>query len=441
VSGRPPTVLCMTSELSKVDGPVWTKDSDGYDEARLGFQRLNPHRPAYIVGVTSAQDVQIAMRFARENGLKVAVKAMGHGHLNPLDGGVLITTDGLSDVVVDPDRKTAWIEAGASWKQVIEAAAPHGLAPLSGSVPNLGAVPYTLGGGLGLMARQYGYAADHVRRIEVVTPDGVLRNAEEDPDLFWALRGGVGNFGIVTRLEVDLFPVTTLYGGSLYYDLTANPAALETWREWTLAVPDNVTSAVAVLAFPDIPQVPAPLRGKHVAQLQLSILDGGEELIRALREIGEPLVDTVGELPYTESAKIFAEPDRPDAFSSRNVLLSELDPRALATVAKAVRCIVGIRHLGGALAKAPELPNVLGHRDAQYSVTVLSIGDRDETALHRTILDPFGDQVIGRLLNFSSATLSEADLRAAFDEGDYDHLWELRARYDADELLQPNHPL
>lgn len=432
----------MTTELSKIEGPVWTKDTAGYDEARLGYQRLDPHQPAYVVGATSAQDIQLAMRFAHDNGLKVAVKAKGHGHLNPLDGGVLISTDRLENVTVDPDSRTAWIEAGATWKQVIEAAAPHGLAPLSGSFPNLGAVPYILGGGLGLMARQYGYAADHVRRIEVVTPDGVLRKAEDDPDLFWALRGGIGNFGIVSRLEIDLFPVRTLYGGSLYYDLTAYPDALETWREWTLTVPDNVTSAVAVLLFPAIPQVPAELRGKHVAQLQLSILDGGEDLVRPLREIGEPLLDTVGELPYTESARIFAEPDRADAFSSRNVLLSALDPKALDTVRTgAKRCITGIRHLGGALAKAPERPNAMGHRDAQYSLTALSVGEKDESERQRAILDPFADQVVGRLLNFSSAALSEDELRAAFDKGDYERLWELRARYDADELLQPNHPI
>ncbi|TDU89986.1 FAD/FMN-containing dehydrogenase [Kribbella voronezhensis] len=434
----------MTTELTNLDGPVWTPDTDGYDEARLGFQRLDPHRPAYVVGAASAKDVQSAVHFARENGLKVAVKAKGHGHLNPLDGGVLITTDRLNDVVVDPDTKTAWIEAGATWKQVIEAAAPHGLAPLSGSFPTLGAVPYILGGGLGLMARQYGYAADHVRRIELVTPDGVLRNAEDDPDLFWALRGGIGNFGIVTRLQIDLFEVTTLYGGSLYYDLSANPGALEAWREWTETVPDNVTSAVAVLRFLDIPHVPEPLRGKHVAQLQLSILDGGEELVRPLRKIGEPVVDTVGELPYTESAKIFAEPDRADAFSSRNVLLSALDPQALDTVrtgSDANKCVLAIRHLGGALAKEPEIANAMGHRDAQYSVTVLSIGEQDQSVRHRAVLEPFADQVVGRLLNFSSASLDEADLRAAFDEGDYAHLWELRARYDPDELLQPNHPL
>ncbi|MEU0090330.1 FAD-binding oxidoreductase [Kribbella sp. NPDC006257] len=431
----------MITELSSIDGLVWTKDSAGYDEARLGFQRLDPHQPAYVVGAASAQDIQQVVRFASKNRLKLAVKAKGHGHLNRLDGGVLITTDRLTGVTVDADEKTAVIEAGATWAQVIEAAAPHGLAPLSGSFPNLGAVPYILGGGLGLMARQYGYAADHVRRIEVVSPDGVLRPAEHDPDLFWALRGGIGNFGIVTRVEVDLFPVKTLYGGSLYYDLTAYPDALETWRDWTRTVPDTITSAVALLRFPDFPQVPAPLRGKHVAQLQLSSLaDDGEELIRPLREIGEPLVDTVGELPYTESAKIFAEPDHPGSFSTRNILLSELDPKALDTVRAETQCIIGIRHLGGALAKAPEVPNALGHRDAQYSVTVLSISEKDESKRQRQVLEPFADQTIGRLLNFSSAPLDEAELRAAFDDGDYDRLKKLRANYDAEGLLQPNHP-
>lgn len=425
--------------MNEFTGKHWTENTPGYDEERLGFQRRDPHRPAHIVGATTSDDVQRAVRYARDHNLKLAVRASGHGHVRPLDGGVLITTTRLNRVTIDPEHKTAWVEAGATWQQVIDAAAPHGLAPLSGSFPGVTAVPYTLGGGLSLMARRYGFAADHVRRIEVVTPDGVLRPAENDPDLFWALRGGIGNFGIVTRVEVDLFPVTTLYGGSLYYDLTAYPDALETWRDWTRTVPDTITSAVAVLRFPDFPQVPAPLRGKQVAQLQLSILQG-EELIRPLREIGEPLVDTVSELRYTESAKIFAEPDDPGPFSSRNILLSDLDPKALDTVRTETQCIIGIRHLGGALAKAPEVPNALGHRDAQYSVTVLSVGAKDESKRQREVLEPFADQTIGRLLNFSSAPLDEAELRAAFDEGDYDRLKELRTRYDAEGLLQPNHP-
>jgi hypothetical protein len=421
---------------------TWTEQTKGYDEERKGYQLLNPHRPTHIIGATTPQDVQTAVDLARKNELELAVKASGHGHTNPLDGGVLLTTSRLDKVTVDAKTKTATIQAGATWQQVIDATAPYGLAPLSGSFPGVGAIPYTLGGGTGLMARRYGFAADHVRRAEVVTPDGELRTA--DPDLFWAIRGGGGNFGIVTTLEIDLFDVPKLHGGSLYYDLAADPQVLETWRDWTATVPDEVTSGVAVLVFPDIPQVPEPLRGKHVAQLQLSIIGPGEDLIRPLREHHpRPLLDTVGEIPFTESGKIFAEPEHPDAYGSHNVLLTNLD--SLDAIAKLAgpeapaMCVLGIRHLGGALANAPQIPNAVGHRDAQYSVTVLTPGRKNLSKLHETILAPAKDQVIGRSLNFSFTKLTEAEVREAFEPADYERLKKLKADYDPTGLLQPNH--
>jgi FAD/FMN-containing dehydrogenase len=425
----------------------WTQDTPGYDEERLGFQRLDPHRPEHIVGATTRDDVQRAVRFAREQKLKLAVRATGHGHVWPLDGGVLVTTSRLNQVTVDRQRQTAWIEAGATWQQVIDAAAPHGLAPLSGSFPGVTAVPYILGGGLSVMARRYGYAADHVRRIEVVTPDGELRNAEDDPDLFWALRGGGGNFGVVTAMEIDLFPVPTLYGGSLYYDLTATPGVLAAWHDWTQTVPDSVTSAVTVIALPDIKPVPAPLRGKYVAQLQLSIIPDadGPALVKTLRDrLGEPLIDTVKQLPYTNSGEIFAEPARPDAYRSRNLLLSDLDKNALATIPRlagpdaAAMCIVGLRHLGGALSNKPAIDNAVGNRDAQYLLSVLSLAD-DATDLHRAILAPWTQYAVGRSLNFSFGPLTQEELRQTYD--DYDRLAHLRTHYDPTNLLQPNHPI
>ena len=190
----------------------------------------------------------------------------------------------------------------------------------------------------------------------------------------------------MTGIEVDLFDVPTLYGGSLYFDLAEHPDVLEVWREWTRTVPDEVTSAIALLPIPDIPPVPEPLRGKYVAQVQLAILgDRGEELIKPLRAIGRPALDTVGELPYAESGKIFAEPERPDSYSSRNVLLSDLDPDALATLPKLAgpgapaMCVIGIRHLGGALSPSRRSTNAVGHRDAAYSLTVLTPGNHDVT--------------------------------------------------------------
>jgi FAD/FMN-containing dehydrogenase len=357
---------------------------------------------------------------------------------------VLIATGEFNGVRVDHERKTAWIEAGATWQQVIDASAPYGLAPLSGSFPGVGAISYTLGGGTGLMARRHGFAADHVRRIEVVTADGVRRNAEDDPELFWALRGGGGNFGVVTGIEVDLFDVPTLYGGSLYFDLAEHPTAPQAWLDWTRTVPDEVTSAIAMVPFPDIQPVPAPLRGKHIAQLQFAILgDNGADLIKPLRAIGEPALDTVGDLTYAESDKVFAEPVRPDSYRSRNVLLTDLDPDALAALPKQASgptmCVIGIRHLGGALSREPSIPNAIGHRNASYSLTVLSLGKGDASELHRTLLEPFTAATIGRSLNFSFGPLTPDEVREAFD--DYDRLTELKHRYDPDRRLAANHEI
>ncbi|MEV5960549.1 FAD-binding oxidoreductase [Kribbella sp. NPDC051952] len=425
-----------------------TTESNGYDEARLGFQRRDPHRPAVIFPVTSTAEVEDAVRYATDHDLRIAVQAAGHGLNAGMDGGVLIATGAFNGVRVDADRKTAWVEAGATWRDVIEATTPYGLAPLSGSLPGVGAISYTLGGGLGLMARRHGYAADHVRRIELITPDGVRRNAEDDPDLFWALRGGGGNFGVVTGIEIDLFDVPTLYGGSLYFDFTEYPDAAEVWREWTRTVPEEVTSAVAIVPIPDIPPVPAPLRGKYIAQLQLAILgSGGEDLIKPLRAIGQPVLDTVGELSYAESGKIFAEPERPDSYRSRNVLLSDLDPKALATLPDLAgpdassMSVIGIRHLGGALSRPPAVPNAVGHREAAYALTVLQPGEADRAEQYRTILEPWREITVGRLLNFTFAVLSSDELREAFDPGDYDRLLELKRRYDPDGRLLANHQL
>jgi hypothetical protein len=205
-------------------------------------------------------------------------------------------------------------------------------------------------------------------------------------------------------------------------------------------------SAIGLIPFPDIQPVPAPLRGKHIAQLQLAILgDRGADVIKPLRAIGDPVLDTVRDLPYAESGKIFAEPERPDSYRSRNVLLIDLDPDALAVLPKQASgrtmCIIGIRHLGGALSREPEIPNAVGHRDASYSLTVLSPGNGDASELHRTLLEPLQAATIGRSLNFSFAPLTPDEVSEAFDPADYRRLGELRDRYDADRLLAPNHEI
>ncbi|GII93985.1 FAD-binding oxidoreductase [Sinosporangium siamense] len=434
-------------------GPVYAPGDKEYDGERTGFQLLDPHRPAVIVAATGAGDVRSAVEFAAETRTPLAVQAAGHGHAAP-GTGMLISTRRMSAVRVDPRARTAWVEAGATWRHVVEAAAPYGMAPLSGSFPGLGAVPYTLGGGVGLLARRFGFAADHVRRLDVVTLDGRLREvtAAAEPDLFWALRGGGGDFGVVTGMEIDLFPVARIYGGTLFFDAGRVPDVLDGWRRWTADVPEGMTSGVTALPYPDLPVLPAPLRGRHVAQIHVCYAgpaEEGRDLVEPLRSLGPVLLDTLRDLPYAESGKVFDEPDRPHAYRSRNLLVSDLRPQALADLTKAagpsapVMTVVGLRHLGGALAREPHVANAVGHRGAAYAVTTLSpveSGEEEKVGeTHRDALAPFAGEALGRSLNFSFGALGGDEIRSAFAPGDYDRLVKLKAEHDPHGLLQANH--
>lgn len=437
-------------------GPVHVPGTEGYEEERTGFQRLVTHRPALVVAATGERDVRGAVEFAAAHDAQVAVQATGHGLNTEMEGGVLISTAGMSRVRVDPTARTAWVEAGASWRQVIDAAAPHGLAPLSGSLPGVGAVSYTLGGGIGLLARRYGFAADHVRGFELVTADARAHRVTEteQPDLFWALRGGGGNFGVVTSMEIDLMPVTRIYGGGLYFDVERVPEVLDAWRRWTAAVPEEMTSAVSMLPFPDLPMAPEALRGKHVAQVQISYLgstESGARLVEPLRALGPRLLDTLSEVPYIESGAVFNEPDEPHGYRSTNLLLRDLGPDGLDSLtqltspAEPVMSVVGIRHLGGALARGPQVSNAIGHRDAEFSLGILSPAQPTEDemvrALHREALRPWAGQAMGPALNFTFSPLDEHEVRSAFAPQDYRRLTEIKTRHDPSVLFRCNHPI
>ncbi|MCG5218701.1 FAD-binding oxidoreductase [Streptosporangium sp. KLBMP 9127] len=401
----------------RVAGPVFRPGDDGYDAERTGYQTGFRHRPDMIVGALGAQDVRAAVEFAAAHRLPVAVQAAGHGLTAAAEGGLLISTRRMNGVRVDPGTSTAWIEAGATWGEVVSAAARHGLAPLSGSSLDVGAVPYTLGGGLGLLARRYGYAADHVHEIDIVTADGRLRHvtARRDPELFHALCGGRDGLGVVTGLRAGLVPVTRLYGGSLFFDAERVPDLLPAYLRWTATVPEELTSAVSLIPFPDLPAFPEPFRGRRVAGVQIAFTGdaaAGERLVAPLRAAGPYLLDTLRDLPYTESGSIHDEPHTPHAYHGDNAMLSDLDAETLATVARLtgpdapVMCIVGVRHLGGALARPPVPGNAVAHRDARYLLQILSPLDAPGGGLdavlpvHRRVLDVVTPWTLGRSPNF-----------------------------------------
>ncbi|MFC5831280.1 FAD-binding oxidoreductase [Nonomuraea insulae] len=418
------------------------KNHPNYDAERVGFQTRISHRPDLIVPATTPEDVRRAVAGAAADGLPIAVQATGHGLPVPATGGLLITTSRMNAVTVDPATATARIEAGVRWDRVIEAAAEHGLAPLSGSSPAVGAVSYTLGGGIGLLARRYGYAADQVRAVDVVTADAEPRHVtpDSDPDLFWALVGGRGRFGVVTALEIGLVPVERLYGGGLYFDTDLVEPALRTWHEWTRTLPEEMTSSIAIIPFPDVPQAPFP--GRTVAHLRIACTGDpqeGEELVRPLRAIGPRLLDTVAEMPYTDSASIHNDPTEPAGYYATHTLLRDLPVEPLL----GVRGVVEVRHLGGALAKPQSVPNSVGNRDALYFATVLTPGLapgadlREVRPVHEAVRDALSPwSTGGRALNFlygEQATPEE--VRKAYEPEDYERLTALKAQWDPANLF------
>ncbi|OZM72647.1 FAD-linked oxidoreductase [Amycolatopsis antarctica] len=443
---------------ARVHGPVFRPGQDGYDAECAGFQTGLRHRPDVVVGATGAADVRAAVEFAATNELPIAVQATGHGVAEAACGGMLISTRRMAGVRIDPATRTAWIDAGTRWAEVIDAAAPHGLAPLSGSSPDVGAVGYTLGGGLGLLSRRFGYAADHVRTIDVVTTDGVLHRvtAESDPELFWALRGGHGNLGVVTAMEVDLMPVDRIYGGRLMFDTELVDEALRVYLEWTATVPDELTSSVSLMRYPDFDGVPEPFRGRYFVQVRVAHLGEpaeGERLVAPLRDVGPRLLDTLGELPFTASASICADPAEPHAYRGDSLLLRDLDLDALRSVIAIggpdapIMCVVQLNHLGGALARPPAVPNAVSHRDARFLLRVLSPVEPSEPSevdiaagLHGRVLDALEPWSAGAgSVNFRFAATGPADrARPLHDAATRRGLVAAKAAHDPGNLLRVN---
>jgi FAD/FMN-containing dehydrogenase len=427
---------------------------DGYDTERAGFQRAVEHRPALIVQATGPDDVRAAVELAAGDHRPVAVEATGHGVTVPAaDDAVLITTQRMDGVRIDPATRTAHIEAGVRWGHVIEQAAAHGLAPLSGSSPEVGAIAYTLGGGLGLMSRRYGYAADHVRSIDVVTADGNAQHvtADSDANLFWALRGGRDNFGVVTGLEVELVPVTRLYGGGLYFAAEHVREVVDAYREWTATVPDELTSSIGLVPFPDLPMVPEPLRGRYVAHVRIAYLGdktAGDELVAPLRTVAPRLIDRVEDMPYTASGTIHNDPTQPHAYYGASSMLRTLgagDTRSLLDLAgpdAPVPAVVQLRHLGGALTRPPAVANSVGHRDAEFLLSVISFveGDTGPNAdLQSRLEDALAPVTAGTNLNYLYGPAATAKaVRAAYEPEDYRRLTELKRVYDPTNMFRLN---
>lgn len=443
----------------QVAGPVLTPCDAGYADEIAAWNGITTHFPAIVVGAMCADDVAAAVRYAVKHRLSVAVQATGHGASFPVTDGVFISTKRMTDVSVDVQRGTARVGAGAKWAQVIAATAPYGLAPLSGSTSDVGAVGYTVGGGMGPLGRRYGFAADRVRSIEIVTGDGRLRTltADDDTGLFWGIRGGKGNLGIVTAMEIDLVLQPRLYGGAMFYAADDAAAVLHAWTEWVQTVPEEMTSSVALLRLPDLDIFPAPLRGKlslHVRIAYTGEACVGEKLVAPLRAVATPTIDMVRDMPFTEVDSIHMDPVDPTPAWHDGRLLASFDADAvdalLATAGPDVDVpliFAEVRHMGGALGRPAAVPNAVSGRDGAFSLFVLGPAAPGLTP----VVQAAGTRVIdalspwhasGRLFNFLGTTdRGAAAVASAYRPEDAARLQELKDRFDPHGLFRHGHAL
>jgi FAD binding domain-containing protein len=372
-------------------GEVHTPDDPAYDALVTPWNLAVPMRPAAVVAPHTAQDVAATVRFAGDHGLTVGVQATGHGAVASLAGHLLVSTKALDEVTVHPEG-WARVGAGVKWARVIEAAAPHGLAPLNGSTSDVGVVGYTTGGGVGPMARTYGLAADRVRAFEVVTGDGVLRRATptEYPELFFALRGGKGAAGIVTAVEFDLVHLPTFYGGAVYFDGADAARVIDAWRGWSGALPEQATTSFVLFQLPPIPGVPPQLAGRMTLGVRF-LWTGeprhGERLLDEIRSVAPVILDDAALKPYTAVDSVHADPVDPMPVVEAATLLSDFTDETAALLLAVAghgsgspQVLVEVRQLGGAYAREGRHPNAFDHRAARYSLLAVGMA-ADPTAL------------------------------------------------------------
>src|SRR5690242_4340514 len=353
----------------RIEGTVVAPGDAAWDEARQAWNLRVDQRPALVAVPRSAADVVAIVGFAREHGLRVAPQGTGHNAsaLGSLDGTILVKTHEMRDVEIDAERRRARVGAGVIWAEVTGPASEHGLAPLSGSSPDVGVVGYTLGGGLSWLSRRHGLAANNVTAIELVTADGERVRADHDshPDLFWALRGGGGSFGVVTAIEIQLFPLTHVYAGVMLWPQERAREVLTAWGEWTeWALPDEIISVGRILNPPPIDEVPEPLRGKKFVVFEAIYLgdsEEGAELIRPMRALG-PMMDTFATIPAADLGHLHMDPDHPIAGKGDGMLIDSagaetIDAFVDATTGEAASALLSaeLRQLGGAIGRpAPE---------------------------------------------------------------------------------------
>jgi FAD/FMN-containing dehydrogenase len=440
-----------------VRGEILTPGDDGYAEACQVWNGAHDgHRPALVVRCAGAADVIAAVGFARSNDLTIAVRGGGHSvaGFSTCDDGIVIDLSPMADVRVDPEARRATVGGGAVWANVDHETQAHGLATTGGLISTTGVAGFTLGGGIGWTMRKFGLACDNLAAADVVTADGRLVHASEseNADLLWGLRGGGGNFGIVTRFEFDLHPLgPMIYAGPIFYPGDAARDLLRAFRDWSGEAPDEITGLVNLTAAPPLPVIPEDWHGKKVAAFVAAAvgpLEEGEGLVRAFREVAEPIADLLGPMPY-HVLQTLLDPLWPKGihayFKATN--LARLDDELIDRLceihldASGPQCEIHVHQMGGAVARVADGATAFAERSMPFVLNAVT-GWHDPAlgAAHRewsrAAIAAASDASTGRAyVNF----LGDADAaRTSYGRETYARLVALKNEYDPTNVFRLN---
>ena len=434
-------------------GAVALPGDDGYDAARGGFNLALDPRPAAVVYPADASEVAEVVRFARDAGLRVAGQSTGHnaGPLGDLSRTILVKTSGMGGVAVDASARIARVGAGVLWEDVVDAAAPHGLYALHGSSPTVGVAGYSLGGGMGWLARSHGLQTNSLTAVELVTPAGELvrADADSDPELFWAVRGGGGNFGIVTALEFRLYELTEIYAGFMVWDWSEAARVLPVYAEWAATAPDHVTTSFRIMQLPPLPEIPAPIRGRSIVIIDGAV-QGDPAVLEPLRALN-PEIDTFATIPAPALIRLHQDPEEPMPYAGDTALIKGLDADGIEMLLQMAGpksgsplAIVELRQLGGALARRAPGHGAVGGIDADYVLFLCGMAldanmgafMKDFAVRIKSAMAPWSTP--GQYLNFAEDAV---DPSLSHDADTWTRLKAVKTRLDPENLIHANHAI
>jgi len=447
-----PTALSISQLRSMFKGQVISSGNPDYDQARTVFYGGIDRRPAVIICVRDADEVARVIALARETRLPLAVRSGGHsvaGH-SVTDGGIVLDLSDMRDLKIDIEGRTAWAEAGLTAGEYTTAVAAHGLATGFGDTGSVGIGGLTLGGGVGYLVRKYGLTIDDLLAAEIVTADGQLLHldANTNPDLFWAIRGGGGNFGVVTRFQFRLHKVDSVFGGMLF--LPATPDVIASFLALAEAAPEELSAIANVMPAPPMPFLPAEQYGKLIIMAMLVYVGDaseGERVIAPFRSLATPIADMVKPMQYPEIYPPEQGEYHPIA-ASRTMFVNHIDRPVAEMILDHLKSSTGmmavtqLRALGGAMARVPVDATAFAHRKSRIMVNVAALYERlEEKTTHEAWAENFASALQqsdgGAYVNFLGED-GEARIRAAYPGRTWDRLREIKARYDPDNLFRIN---